>query len=220
MMNQTKITLKIYEPLLSAFNKKVEGSFLKRDAFLNHMIKSEVGHLENEMEGLRQSDAARLYISRKLKRLGTKTINVTVEKETARNLQKVVKQSNMVRDAFANRLILFLLSPDWLLEELDLPVYTTDEALRNSEGMPTSPLNGIDSILSDPLYYLRVAVNEYYNGKFYLLDLRPELEGFSCYKNDKYVPGTDEYKAEDESLMSLLEIFKDEKPTTQTKGVH
>ncbi len=41
-MSQTKITVKIYEPLLRDFDRQIDKLFIKRDAFLNAMIKEEV----------------------------------------------------------------------------------------------------------------------------------------------------------------------------------
>ena len=207
-MSQTKITLKIHKPFLKAFNKQVEDNFLKRDAFLNHVIKCEISHLQKDMGKLRQSDAARLYISRQIKELDLKTINVVVDKDVSVELKKIVDQTNMVRDAFANRLILFLLSPDQLLKHFELPFETNDYSLSSSEGMPTSPLKGIEAILYDPFYYLRTAYEEAYRESFYLLDLQSideKLIGLSCYISDKDVPGTADYEADDD-LVPLLDL--------------
>jgi len=218
-MNQTKITVKIYEPLLKAFNEKIEDNFIKRDAFLNHMLKSEVSHLAEEMKGLKLSGCARRYISGELKRLGTKTINVVVDKETSEKLQSVVKQTNMVRDAFVNRLILLLLSPDGFLEMLDLPNEIEDKYFSSAEKMPTSPMKGIESIVFDPLFYLRLETEQQGKG-LYLLELSPKLMGLSCYINNSGVPGTDEYKKENEALIPLEDIWHDSLYMNQRKEAH
>ena len=163
----------------------------------------------------------RLYISRQIKRLELKTINVVVEKEVSEELKKIINQTNMVRDAFANRLILFLLSPDQLLKHFELPFETNDYSLSSSEGMPTSPLKGIEAILYDPFYYLRTAYEVEYGEGFYLSGLQglnEKLIGLSCYLSDKYVPGTAEYETEDEGMRFLLDLFSDDKTTVQEKG--
>lgn len=109
-MNQTKMTVKIYEPLFKSFDDQMNRLCIKRDAFLNHMIKRETPNLAKELDGRRLSPSARRYISGSLKRMGTRTVNVVVDKETAEALNAVVDASNIVRDAFINRLIMFLRS--------------------------------------------------------------------------------------------------------------
>ena len=47
----TKITLKIRNDILDAFNRRLESCYLKRDAFLNYIIKTETRHLKVEMKG-------------------------------------------------------------------------------------------------------------------------------------------------------------------------
>lgn len=78
-MGQTKITVKIYEPLLRDFDRQIDSLFLKRDAFLNHMIKGEVRHLANDMKDKQLSSRAKRYIAGELKRLGTVPVNIVVD---------------------------------------------------------------------------------------------------------------------------------------------
>lgn len=213
-MNQTKITVKIYEPLLRDLDKQLDALFIKRDAFLNHMIQLETDYLANEMAGKRLSTRARKYISGELKRLGTHTVNVVVDKTTAEKLNAIVDEANLVRDAFVNRLIMFLRSSDSLLSYLDLPKYIVHSEFDSSyEEMPTSPLKAIESVFSDPLYYLRIAIDERYQTGLYLLDLtHPKFVGFSCYLGEDQIPGTEEYlqaqKESEESLNMALESFE------------
>ena len=203
-MDQTKITVKVHEPLLKSFGERLESCFIKRDAFLNHMIKSETRELKQEMKGLKLSKKARLHISRELQRLGTKTINVVVDKDTAEGLNSVVKKANMVRDAFINRLILFLNAPEQLLKILELPAQVNDRRLSSAESISTSPLRGIQSIIFDPLFYLRTAPAIERGYGLYRITLpqinlpsmvRPmTLEGMSCYIDDSDIRGTAEWK--------------------------
>ena len=193
-MQQTKITVKVYERLLTSFNKKLETCFIKRDALLNHIIRLELSNLNKDMEGLKLTNPARHYISGELKRLGTKTINVVVDKDTAQGLNDIVGKCNMVRDSFINRLILLLNSSDKLLEILGLPDKTNDRSLSPAESMSTSPLQAIVSIIDNPLFYLRTAIQEENREKLYTFDLGKELIGMSCYIDDVNVPGTEDYK--------------------------
>lgn len=214
-MSQTKITVKIYNNLLKAFDGDIERFCFKRDAFLNHMIKIETPNLAEEMKGLRLSSSARRHVSKELKRMGTTQINVLVEKETAEALNAVVDECNMVRDAFINRLIIYLRSSNSLLDFFGLPrAIATSEYEGWIEHMPTSPFGALGSMFNDPLYYLRTAAMERFETGLYLLDLPPKLVGFSCFLHDASVPGTEEQKETErlaeEALSSLLDQFEDD----------
>jgi len=195
-METTKITVKLYEPLLDNFTKQMESAFLKRDAFLNHVIRGELAYLEREMTGLRQSSVARLHVSRSLKRLGTKTVNITVDKEVAARLKAVVEESNMVRDAFLNRLIMLLRSTDEVLDFFQVPLEVNSSGLRDAPGLSTSPLTAIEQIIGDPLSYLRTVAQQHGPGDLYLRELPAKMAGLCCYLEDKRVPGTKEFDLE------------------------
>ena len=190
-MSQTKITVKIYEPLLRSFDRQLDVHF-KRDAFLNRMIQGEVKHLADDLDGKRLSLRAKRYISGELKRMGTTSVNIVVDKSTADALGAVVEATNMVRDAFINRLIILLRSSKPILDYLELPAFVTDRAFKASvDPMPTSPLKAIESVLADPMFYLRVAAEERHGVGLYLIDLPAKLDGFACYLDDARVPGTE-----------------------------
>lgn len=205
-MDQTKITVKIYEPLLRDFDRQLDALFIKRDAFLNNMIKMEVQHLAADMEGKRMSTSAKRYVAGELKRLGTVQVNITVDKSTADDLNSVVEVSNIVRDAFINRLIMLLRSSHQLLTYLELPEFITGSAYDSYvEPMPTSPLKAIEAVHSDPLFYLRVGCQERHQTGLYLLDLPPKLAGFACYLEDALVPGTDAHSQRQRDVDAMLE---------------
>jgi len=209
-MNETKLTAGIYTPLLVSFKRQLNELCLKRDAFLNHMIRIETPRLAEEMSGLRQSKQARQFISRGLKSLGKETVNIVVDQDVADALNMVVLESNMVRDAFLNRLIMFLRSSDELLSTLDLPKLILRSEFKSIyEDMPTSPMGTLNSVFSDPLYYLRLAIEERYETGIYQLELPENLLPFSCYLPDSSVPETPEYEAdleESDRLLNELEL--------------
>ncbi len=234
-MSQTKITVKIYEPLLKAFDKQIEALFIKRDAFLNSVIKEELNHLARDMEGKRLSSKANRYISGELKKLGTKQVNIVVDQTTADALKIIVDGTtnedgtnngdgaNIVRDAFFNRLIMFLRSSDIFLKHLDLPLVINGSEFESGiDPMPTSPLEAMLAVQKDPLYYLREGAEERFKTGLYLMELPPELVGFTCYIDDAQVPGTEAYKqsqTEVEALLDELACFEAEafqKPAAAT----
>lgn len=227
-MNQTtKITVKIYEPLLRDFGKQIDSLFIKRDAFLNSMIQEEVRHLASDLEGKKLSVRAKRYIAGELKKLGTVQVNIVVDKTTADQLNAIVEKTNIVRDAFINRLIMFLRSSSPLLSYLELPEFITGSAFESYvEPMPTSPMKAMEAVHSDPLFYLRVAAEERHNTGLYLIDLTPKLAGFACHLDDSQVPGTkahadleQESKAMLDELMSLEDdAFQIPKQSTGRKS--
>ena len=150
------------------------------------------------MEGKVLSSKARRYISGELKRMGTAQINIVVDKSVVEELNAIVAKSNMVRDAFFNRLILFLRSSDQLLSYLDLPksIVNLENDLFGSvtliEPFPSSPMRAISAVMSDPFYYLNFACEELLKTSIYLIHLPKKFVGFSCYLDDSWVPGTKE----------------------------
>ncbi len=209
-MSQTKITVKIYEPLLRDFDCQIDKLFIKRDAFLNAMIQKEVQHLASEMEGKLLTPNAKRYISGELKRMGTTQVNVVVDKTTADELNAIVKTSNMVRDAFINRLIMLLRSSSALLSHLELPDFITGSEFDSYvEPMPTSPMKAMEAVHADPLYYLRVSCLERHDSGLYLLDLPQKLAGFTCYMDESVVPGTKAYEQTQREAQAMLDELID-----------
>ena len=205
-METTKLTAKFYAPMWRDFNDQVDHLFLKRDMWLDSIISQEVRYLARDMDGKRLSNKAALYIARELQALGTKTVSIQVKKSTADALNKVVADTGIVRDAFLNRLIMFLRSSDSLMDYLELPKLITAKDFRGTEPMPTSPLLAWQTIQSAPFFYIRTAIQEMGFG-LYNRDLPPKLHAFECYLSDKYVPGTDEYKQEQQVAADVLAVL-------------
>jgi hypothetical protein len=204
-MKPTKITVKVHSSLLAAFNKQLQELPIKRDAFLNHIICIETKRLAEEMEGKELSAGARRHISRKLRNLGTTPVNLVVDAEIAKKLNNIVEESNMVRDAFINRLIMFLRSSDKLLDHLDLS--KTDNG-RIFGSPPASPMKALEETLCDPLAFLHEDAKRRHGTSLYLLDLPTELDGFSCYLEDDRVPGTEPHKRKARELDELTRSFE------------
>jgi hypothetical protein len=171
------------------------------------------------------SGKAKRYIAGELKRLGTETVNVTVDKSTADALKAIVDSTNIVRDAFINRLIMFLRSSNPLLKNLELPEFVTGSAFESSvDPMPTSPMKAMEAVHSDPLFYLRVAAQERHETGLYLIDLPPKLAGFACYLDESRVPGTEAFAQAQRDVQTMLDELINmeadafQKPVTAAEG--
>jgi hypothetical protein len=214
-MATTKITAKVYKPLWMNFMQQADALFLKRDAFLNHMIRIETPHLARELKDKKLSSKARRYLSGELKRMGTETVNIVVEQETADALKQVVDSANLVRDGFINRLLMLLRSSDALLRSLNMPI--TLDGMQGLEGMPVSPLKAMEAVRDDPFYFIRSELETEDWGGLYTLYIRPPLTGLSCYLDDEHVPGTEAFK-EDQAMLDLLSEAEDRAFGTNSKG--
>lgn len=200
-MSSTKITLKVEERILRSFNEMLEQCHMKRDGFLHHAIKTEIPFLEEDLKGLCLSHDARQYISAQLRKMKLVTINVVVDKDTANKLRHVMKAHNIIRDAFINRLILFLICPESLQEELELQRVLRNEMERETPSGRTiyelpsvsiSPLEAIKDTVSDPLHYIREFFSAQERDPIYRTMIHQNLIGFSCYLPDEDIPGTAE----------------------------
>src|SRR5690606_24942907 len=148
--------------LLEKFDEQMKANFFKKDAFLNNLFRVELPQLRKELFGLKQSNEAKRYISGELKRKGTKTINVVVDKDISALFDQIVEESNLHRDAVINRMMLLLLAPDSLLNRMTIPSDQETE-VKNENGeyeielsrLPSAPLKCISCVLDDPFYYLR-----------------------------------------------------------------
>lgn len=204
-MSKTKMTVKIWDRLQTAFNSDVDRLCLKRDAFLNRMLSCETECLASDLAGKRLSPLARKYIAGELKRMGTTPVNIVVDQAVADALNAVVEEANIVRDAFFNRMLWLLRGGQALLDYLELPHFITSSEYERyiPEAMPTAPIKAMQAIQSDPLHYLRVACEERHAIGLYLLDLPPAYNGFACWIDDTQVPGTQTYLDADALLAEL-----------------
>lgn len=146
--------------------------------------------------------------------MGTTPVNIVVDKATADALNSVVDTSNLVRDAFMNRLIMLLRSSGPQLKYLELPEFITGSQFDSwVEPMPTSPMQAIEAVHADPLFYLRVACEERHKTGLYLLDLPPKLAGFTCYMDESMVPGTkahEQMQRDTQAMLDELDSFEDD----------
>lgn len=209
-MDVTKITAKVYQPMWLKFQKNIRELFLNRDAFLDHIISVETPHLRDDLAGRAMSRKAKTYVSRELnlmghaKQQGLIRVSIATSKETATNLGVVVKESNLVRDAFINRLLFFLLSTDKVLNFFGVPLRTG--GLKHAESFSTNPMQAMMEIRDDPFFYIRESLLERGETGMYTVPLTKGLMGFSCYLGDKDVPGTKEHEKFQKELQELLAL--------------
>jgi hypothetical protein len=210
---QTKMTLKIVENHLTRFSDAIAPLCLKRDAFLNHVIRIETPKLAEDLEGLgRQSSTARRYSIGRLKKMGAlklHPINVVVDKSVADALTEVLRSHNVSRDVFVNRMIYLMIANRQELEEVKLPiVVNANEIDQWFESVSITPLGAISDFMTDPFHYLRLGAEERHHRGLYRISFPDSLDGLNCYLNDDEVPGSDAHKiAQEASHAALVKIL-------------
>lgn len=212
MTEVTKMTFKVHTRLWASFLTQVAGLPVSRDRFLSQVIGRETPRLSDAMGGRRLSSKASGHVSASLQRWGCTTVNITVDKSVASALQAVVKETNMVRDAFFNRMLIFLRSTDAILKALDLPK-EEDRTVGREYGplnKPTSPMATLQQTFDDPLWYLQMASEERHGLSLYLIDFPGSNSyGLACWLDDTEVPNTRAYRKHRKELAEMFSYLDD-----------
>jgi hypothetical protein len=115
-LSKTKILVNVYEPLIDIMKRKMDAACLKRDAYLDKALRSEINFL---LEGTTSnSDKAKNYIADNLKELKLKPLNLMLSTATIDLMNSVCKEKNVLRDAFINRVFLLMVANETVLNEL------------------------------------------------------------------------------------------------------
>lgn len=117
---QTKISVSVLSTLFYDWSYQLEDCFIKRDAFLENLIRVELPHIRDDLAGKRNSTSAKDYIGRSLRQLGgakslpMKVRSFKVSKSVADDLREVEKEHNILRDA-----LIAYFSPSWTAFQAD-----------------------------------------------------------------------------------------------------
>jgi len=188
-MPTRKISFMVPPGLWQSFKEQTDGLCINRAPFLSQMIETELSCLREDMDGRVLSTPAKRYIAGMLKRQGAKSVNVEIKDRTAIALNQVVKDHNLVRDAFLCRLIIFLRGRDVLLEWLEIPKSINGLwAGATLDSMSVSPMQAIEQVYADPLYYIRHSVKEAHGCGLYNVDLPSEIDWAACYIDEGDLP--------------------------------
>ena len=114
---KTKILVNVYEPLISIMKHKIDRACLKRDAYLDQALRSEVSLLREEVT-IPNSDMAKNFIVQNIKQIPLKPLNLLLSTSTVELINNVCSEKNIPRDAFINRFFLLLVSSDRIIEVL------------------------------------------------------------------------------------------------------
>jgi hypothetical protein len=222
----SKILVAVWEPLIALLNKKVKSACLKRDEFLDHVLRHEARMLAREISG-RNSDEAKAYIAKHLRTLRPKQVNLNLSDETKQAIAEACDKVNVPRDAFINRVLLFLVAEkpffkrllvdidwEWAEGKLIEDYYSYFEPILDG-ALPTIR----DVVRSDPFQYYRACIEltndaggyaEALHDAFIPKDLLkgpkgPESAiGFNCHVPDAHIEGHPVHEEMLTDLESLL----------------
>lgn len=211
----TKISAAFYAPMFTSFERQLDEAFIKRDAFLDHVIASEIPHIRSDLKGKRNSIKAKRYIGDQLRKIGggdaRTPVSIKVRHSTAQALRELEETHNLVRDAVLNRIITMLRASDKLLSVLELPPRISALMWEGYEDMPVGPIRAVVETLADPFYYMRAACEMEHRCGIYALPLPEQLHGLSCYMSDGEVPGTSANKRlvrDTDRMLEELALFE------------
>lgn len=178
--NKTKISAQIWPMALRAINRDLRLLHIKRDSYLNALLTREIENLEQEVD-FRTPDPAPAKIKRRLQELKPEPMTVVIDRSLQTRIDQVLKDRNISRNAFLNRVLVFLCAKPPLLDRLGISYNKTAET-------QVKPLDEAWSNLQDPFENIR-ASNHF---KFYGLVIPedppalnyPSLFGLNCAISD------------------------------------
>lgn len=224
-----KILVNVYKPLRAKLNERVDAACLQRDAYLDRILSNEAGLLEKELPAPNSSDA-RAHLSAHLGLLDRTQVNLALHPETVEAINTACENRNVPRDAFINRVLLCLVTPNKKLFErmlgIDISWYYVNRVLFNSHHEPPLTPWHLDGSLSviedmvneDPFWAIRACIEAARKEEDCLYDSLhaaiitkdffrnvPSSLGFNCYLPDELIEGHPAQIAAQKELESLFE---------------
>lgn len=190
-----KISVQVWRDLIPKLEKKIRDACLRRDAYLAAVVGREVKRLDSDITEP-SSEQAHAFIAESIGRLPRKQVAFTLDASVIADLNSICQEKRIVRDAFFNRLIFWLvasprvvdriLGNDWL-ETLNEPnvIDVTLESIRYPFDDSVVDLL-IDPLWSTHRYFEHLRANP--------LSGSPRMPGDSFYTrtlNDKILKGVD-----------------------------
>lgn len=152
---RSKITVRIWAPILDALNERTEAACLRRDALINQTLAVELPRIRKDIP-FRNSAKARRFISARLKNLlssgdESRLISLSLSPTVTAELESVCEGLNVPRETLLNRALLLLGSSGDFMDEhfnnlTPSPITATDfePSIEPKDMLPwTYPINTI-----------------------------------------------------------------------------
>jgi hypothetical protein len=117
-----QITVRLSRKLAESFTEAIEAAFLRRDAWLSHILAAELPRIAKELEGHTNSPAAKKFIEARLADQERTTLTIALDRGTAETVRSMCDAHGVVRDALFSRLVVLLtLPPQSWAHEVGVP---------------------------------------------------------------------------------------------------
>jgi hypothetical protein len=171
-----KVNVRVWPQVTRALQRDLRGMPIRRDAFLNELLAGEIERLEQEVH-FRTPDDCRTRIKGLFRELKPEPLTIVLDRSLAARIDEVLKDRNISRNAFINRVLFFLVVKPQHLKRLDFAFETRIQTL-------VKPLEEIWSNITDPFFNFRSANGD----RFYTLYMPekpiapnwPSLFGLNC----------------------------------------
>lgn len=207
----TKISVKIFRPIIEQLIRHLDAACLRRDAYLNFLLAVELPALDREVS-VANTEASERLVSNRLARLDTKLVSLALHTELVERLNEICQRKRIVRDAFFNRVFLLLSASPAVVDELYFKELA-DKDWRGAVWQRIAPDNDIRRACFDPLHFV---VNPFWS-------IRAGLDE-GCFDQDYFVANLDAWTPSPAEALELpcdgvyTRFFSDELRKGKGKG--
>lgn len=114
----TKVSTKIWRPILEKLEEKMDASCLRRDAYLSRVLAVELDYLDAEV-AIPNTAEAKKFVAERLDNLSErKLVSLSLRPDLVERLNYICERKQIVRDAFFNRLFLLLAAAPKTIDHL------------------------------------------------------------------------------------------------------
>lgn len=103
----SKISVRIWRPIIKKLDDKLDAACLRRDAYLAKVLEVELDYLDREV-AIANSKASYDYVFKELDQFDRKLVSLALPVTLTTRINEVCARKRIVRDAFFNRLFLLL----------------------------------------------------------------------------------------------------------------
>lgn len=153
---KSRIMVQLWGALATSINKHFKDMHIKRDGYLNDLFTREIEELAQEVT-FRNSDEVRQHLRERPLPDRVK-LNLELDSTLIKRIDEVLKEKNIPRDSFVNRVLFFLVAKDVHLDFLGVE-YEKDSPAT------AKPLSDAKGFLINPFFHIRSKNDE----QFYTL---------------------------------------------------
>jgi hypothetical protein len=143
-----RIMVQLWGSLATAIDRNLKSLHLKRDSYLNELFASEIERLAEEIT-FRNSDAVRERLRNRALPNKVK-VNLELDEKLVNRIDEVLRERNIPRDSFVNRVLFFLVAKEPHLRSLGVDYEHDWKA-------GAKPLQDARGFLQDPFFHIRCA---------------------------------------------------------------